>query len=165
MFDNDTMLHKDCLARTRNCTMQPRSVGSAADSANSRVMSESRNAFCKFIKERYPVLAAKADTEFERLWGDFVDDEYYSYSWFEALANALNQEMKRGVGASECEELLSVISANFESGDDDVRQCIDVAFVENLFWQVSPDRSAAYWMALPENLKCLYIDFHSRSPL
>jgi hypothetical protein len=128
-------------------------------------MSESRNAFCRSIKERYPVIAAKADTEFERLWGDFLDDEYYSYSWFEALANALNKEMKHGIRAAEYGELLSVISATFESGDEDVRKCIDVAFVENLFWQVSPDRSAIYWMALPENLKGLYIDFHRPSPL
>ncbi len=128
-------------------------------------MSELRDEFCRSIKERYPTISAKADAEYERLWGDFTDPEYYSYSWFEALANAINKEMSREVPASEYQELLAVVSSYFESGDEAVRKCIDVAFVENLFWQVSQAKSAAYWAALPKNLKGLYIDFHHRSPL
>ena len=73
--------------------------------------------------------------------------------------------MKKEVPVSEHTALLSSISANFESGDEDVKKCIDVSFVENLFWQVSEKKSASYWKALPENLKELYIGFHHRTPL
>jgi hypothetical protein len=128
-------------------------------------MSAQRNEFCRIIKKRYPAISAKADTEYSHQWGDFTDSEYYSYTWFEALANALNGEMRRDVSASEYSELFSSISANFESGDDDVKKCIDVSFVENLFWQVPERKSASYWHALPKNLQELYFGFHHRTPL
>ena len=128
-------------------------------------MSTHRDEFCRSIKEQHPVISAKADVEYEKQWGDDVDNEYYSYSWFESLANAINKEMNREVPASEYQNLLAMISSAFESGDEAVRKSIDVAFIENLFWQVSPTKSASYWAAFPENLKRLYIDFHSRSPL
>ena len=126
-------------------------------------MSELRDGFCRLIKERWPDISSKADIEYERLWGDFTG-EYYSYSWFEALANALNKEMGRGVSASAYQDLLSLISASFDSGDEAVRVCIDVAFVENLFWQVPKNKSADYWAALPENLRELYLAFHRHAP-
>ncbi len=103
--------------------------------------------------------------EYERLWDDFTDSEYYSYSWFEALANALNEEMKQGIPASEYSDLFSTISANYEKGDQNIQQCIDVAFVENLFWQVPGENASSYWATLPEILKELYVDFHHRTPL
>jgi len=128
-------------------------------------MSALRDEFCKSIKARYPVISAKADAEYQRLWDDF-EGEHYSYSWFEALANALNKEMNKKVSVTEHQELLAVIGSSFESGDEAIRQCIDVAFVENLFWQVTPlEFMTAYWSALPENLKELYIAFHGRGPL
>lgn len=130
-----------------------------------RPMSKLRDAFCDSIKERYPAISKKADAEYELLWGDFTDSEYYSYSWFEALAHALNKEMSRRVPVSQYQELLYLISSSFESGDEDVRKCIDVAFVENLFWQVSRDKAVDYWGALPENLKSLFIGFHHINPL
>lgn len=128
-------------------------------------MSLLRDEFCQLIKEKYPAISAKADAEYVRLLGDFTDSEYYSHSWFEALANALNKEMGREVPAASYEELLAVISSSFESGDEAVQKCIDVAFVENLFWQVSRVKCQTYWAVLPENLKDLYLDFHHRSPL
>lgn len=51
------------------------------------------------FKELFPSISAKADAEYIRQWGEFTDDVYYSYSWFEALANALNKEMCNGVPA------------------------------------------------------------------
>lgn len=129
-------------------------------------MSELRDEFCRSIKNRYPAISAKADEEYQRLWGDFTDASYDSYSWFEALANAINKDMGCEVPASEHQELLAVISSYFEFGDESVRKCIDVAFVENLFWQVPKTQSVtAYWGFLPNNLKDLYIDFHHQSPL
>jgi len=128
-------------------------------------MNQSLDIFCHAIKTRYPEIAAKADAEHERRWGNSVELEHYSYSWFETLANTLNREMCRGTPASEYRKLLLDISTEFRTGMDDVRQCIDVAFVENLFWQVPPDKALAYWTGLPENLQSLYIDFHRKTPI
>lgn len=128
-------------------------------------MSKIRDEFCESIKKQYPAISAQADKEYARRWGDFMDAEYYSYSWFEALANALNGEMNRGVPVEEYRSLLSTISDKFEKGDEDIKKAIDVAFVENLFWRVTGSKAANYWAALPENLRRLYVEFHNRTPL
>lgn len=128
-------------------------------------MSKQQDEFCASVKTQYPAISAKADKEYARRWDDFTDSEYYSYSWFEALANALNSEMNRSVPEAEYRGLFSMISDSFEAGDEDVQKAIDVAFVENLFWQVPADKAASYWAALPENLKRLYVEFHHRTPL
>lgn len=128
-------------------------------------MRKQRDEFCGSVKKQYPAISAKADKEYARLWDDFTDSEYYSYSWFEALANALNNEMNRGVPEAEYRDLFLTISDGFEAGDEDVQKAIDVAFVENLFWRVPADRAAGYWAALPENLRRLYVQFHHKTPL
>lgn len=128
-------------------------------------MAQSLDIFCHTIKTQYPEISTKADAEYERKWGYFMEQEYYSYSWFEALANALNREMCRNTPASEYRKLLSSISTEFRTGTDDVRKCIDVAFIENLFWRVPPDKALDYWTGLPENLQSLYIDFHRKTPI
>jgi len=124
-----------------------------------------RDEFCSFIKEKFPTISKKADKEYVRRWDDYVDDEYYSYSWFEALANALNSEMNKNIPADNYKELLEFISAVFNSGCEEIKKAIDVAFVENLFWAVYENKSESYWTLLPENLKKLYVDFHGKTPL
>jgi hypothetical protein len=47
----------------------------------------------------------------------------------------------------------------------EVRNCIDVSFVENLFWQVPANRAEGYWQQLPGPLKQLYLQFHRRAPI
>ncbi len=47
----------------------------------------------------------------------------------------------------------------------EVYRCMDVAFVENLFWQVGGGRAASYWELMPGRLKELYLGFHSRAPV
>lgn len=128
-------------------------------------MSKLRDALCNSIKEHYPTISAKADAEYFRQWGDFAGEEYYSYSWFEALANALNREMCNGIPASNFIDLFATVSANYSQGDEDIRKAIDVAFVENLFWQVPGSKAVDYWATLPDTLKQLYVNFHHRTPL
>ncbi|WP_432720805.1 hypothetical protein R0381_002921 [Jeongeupia wiesaeckerbachi] len=123
----------------------------------------SRDKFCEEIKAKFPTISAKAEKEYIRLWGDFKS-ELYSYTWFEALAGALNIEMNKGVPPKEYQALFSTVSSRFLSGDVDVKQAIDVAFVENLFWNVSSSASELYWNTLPEVLKDLYLNFHRRKP-
>lgn len=122
-----------------------------------------RDEFCNSIKEQYPVISAKADEEYTQRWGD--DLEYYSHIWFEALADRLNVEMNKGSSAQEYRKLFCSISSFFSSGDEEIKKCIDVAFVENLFWQVPAKKVKDYWEIMPENLKMLYLNFHHRPPL
>ena len=128
-------------------------------------MSEPRDRFCQLIKDTYPDISAKADRDYRLQWGEYFDEEYYSYTWFESLSNALNDEMKRGIEATLYSDLFRLISDNYIDGDDVVRECIDVAFVENLFWKVKKENVVYYWAALPINLKELYVGFHGKNPL
>lgn len=128
-------------------------------------MSKQLDEFCTSIKEQYPAISAKADIEYARQWDDDTESEFYSYTWFHALANAINAEMRKGAPVGEYIGLFESISAKFSVGDEDIRKCIDVSFVENLFWQVSAEKSAIYWNALPEKLRALYVGFHHQTPL
>jgi translation initiation factor 2 alpha subunit (eIF-2alpha) len=124
-----------------------------------------RDEFCQKIKKEFPAISARADKQYTRQWGDFKDTEYYSYSWFEALANALNEEMRKESAPEQFSELLKIISTAYETSEVEVRQAIDVAFVENLFWQVPEIKCKSYWEELPKNLKELYEGYHHRTPL
>ena len=123
----------------------------------------SRDKFCEEVKAKFPAISAKADREYIRQWGDFETD-LYSYSWFESLANALNIEMGKGIPPKDYQDLFSFVSNGFLKGDEDTKNAIDVAFVENLFWNVSSSASELYWNTLPENLKGLYLNFHRKKP-
>ena len=128
-------------------------------------MSEQRNKFYNAIREKYPVISEKADAEYMELWGECNDLEYDTHSWFEALANVLNKQMSLSVPAERFKDLFLDISIAFKSDNEDVRKCIDVAFVENLYWQVTPEKAESYWNIMPETLQELYVNFHHRTPV
>lgn len=113
------------------------------------------------VRERFPELASKADDEFTRL-GFEVEP---SFLWFDSLAQALNIEMGKGVPAQDYESLFSFFASALASGESEVRECIDVSFVENLFWKVpSEPQIRAYWQRMPSSLQLLYIAFHGAEP-
>ncbi|WP_444884626.1 DUF7674 family protein [Microbulbifer sp. PSTR4-B] len=121
--------------------------------------------FCRQIKETYPEISAHADKLYDDYWNRLVQTEFSSYSWFESLANALNSEMKKKVAADNYQALLETISSEYEHGESGIMKAIDVAFVENLFWQVNSDNARPYWEVMPKNLKGLYVGFHGQAPL
>jgi hypothetical protein len=123
------------------------------------------DAFCKSVKEKYPDISRKADRAYDEYWNSLVEMEFSSYSWFESLANALNEEMKRKVSAQEYVSQFNEISQEYSKGESEVEKAIDVAFVENLYWQVPADKARPFWEIMPSNLKELYVGFHGRSPL
>ncbi len=114
------------------------------------------------VKAKFPLLCRMADEMHLRRWGEF--DPELSYAWFESLAQALNREMSRQIDARVHRPLLSYLSGVLPSASEPVRQCIDVAFVENLFWQVPQAKCRPYWECLPPRLRALYLDFHRREP-
>jgi len=120
--------------------------------------------FFRAARRAFPSLAGKADRHFLKYWNEQPSEEN-AYSWFASVANALNQDMRRSACPSECAEFFKFVAHSFCSASGEVKRCIDVSFVENLFWQVSPAKSAAYWRALPPSLQALYVGFHHKPPL
>lgn len=114
-------------------------------------------------RDLFPEITEIADRIHEKTWGEPSPE--FSYSWFESLANALNNDMNKGVSAGQHMKLFSFFSQALHDCSPEIKNCIDVAFVENLFWQVPGNKAAPYWENLPVSLKELYIGFHSRAPL
>lgn len=115
------------------------------------------------VRERFPEITATADKEHINYWGSL--DPEFAYSWFESLAKALNNEMLKGISFKTYEPLFSFINMALVGCGSKVHTCIDVAFVENLFWQVPGSKAEPYWQELPQPLKELYVGFHHRTPL
>lgn len=107
------------------------------------------------VRSRFPRIAESADRYYERKFGSQV----YLYSWFESLADALNAEMTRSIDPKAHDALFSYLERALNSSDD-VFKCLDVAFVENLFWQVPSSKAGPYWQRLPARFKALYEAFH-----
>jgi hypothetical protein len=117
----------------------------------------------RFVRERFGDRLADVDKLHIERWGSLHAD--YVYSWFESLAYALNAAMTKGSEQARFAEVVGSMGAALRSASQEVINCIDVAFVENLFWQVPTDKAQASWALLPEPLKDLYVAFHSRPPV
>ena len=115
------------------------------------------------VRQRFPGITEKADRRHLEDWHEL--DHENSYSWFQSLANALNAEMARDVEHKVHRDLFDFIAAALVGASEDAYRCIDVSFVENLFWQVPGRKSQPYWQKLPEPLRLLYLEFHGRAPL
>ncbi|MGW8390196.1 DUF7674 family protein [Pseudoduganella sp. HUAS MS19] len=125
---------------------------------------QANSSFYLAARERFPALAQSSDRNFLSCWAEQPSPES-AYSWFECVANVLNEEMKRENDLAECSGFFEFTANVFVSASQEVRQCIDVALVENLFWQVPPAKAAAYWKKLPPQLQALYVNFHRKPPL
>jgi hypothetical protein len=114
-------------------------------------------------RNRFPEITEAADRIHKGTFGEPSPE--FSYSWFENLANALNKDMNKGVSPSKHMKLFSFMNQALFTCGPEIKNCIDVAFVENLFWQVPSEKAEQYWAKLPPALKELYIGFHGRAPL
>ena len=115
------------------------------------------------VRKSFPDITEKADAIHMQLW-DTVDSDS-AYSWFESLAKALNSEMAREEPENTYSQLVEYLAKEYERGDREVQDCIDVAFVENLFWDVMPNKLEPFWRKFPETLKNLYVAFYKATPL
>jgi hypothetical protein len=113
-------------------------------------------------RKTFPDITKKADVEHVQQWGELSKE--FAYSWFENLANAINREMLNEIPAKEYKDLFEFMRSQFMFGEEKVKNCIDVAFTENLFWNVPKDKANDYWVLFPDILKDLYVNFHHRKP-
>lgn len=115
------------------------------------------------IRIAFPGSFEDVDQRHIKQWGSLSAD--YTYSWFESLADTLNADMNQRLSSERYSKIVSFMAAALQSASPEVYRCIDVSFVENLFWQVSPSKAESYWDELPAPLRELYVAFHKRTPL
>ena len=114
------------------------------------------------FRKQSPEVTRAADAKHIRIW-DKVDDET-AFGWFESLAAALNDKMGDQEQHADIMSIFRYFERKLQSRDDDVRRCIDVSFVETLFWQVKPEPAAKVWAMMPKPMQQLDLSFHGRAP-
>jgi hypothetical protein len=114
------------------------------------------------FRDRFPDITRSADAKHIEVWGS-VDDET-PYIWFESLAGAINDQMIASGEVTNLSSIFSFFDERLRGSDEKIKNCIDVSFVENLFWEVQPSSAAKAWDAMPHSMQQLYVGFHSRPP-
>ena len=112
-------------------------------------------------RERFPTIVEATDRKHLETW-ELNDED--AYMWFHSLADTLNAQMRTDANLNVAGAIFDYMRHRFATGGAEVRNCIDVAFVENLFWRVSPAHAEAYWARMPDLLKSLYLGFHASPP-
>ena len=116
--------------------------------------------FFENFRTLFPSLAQAVDAHHEDgVYGGFSDAGLRaSPVWFESLADVLNKRMGNPEYRDEALDVLSFMDSSFRRGQADVKECIDVCFVENLFHDVPRQVARSVWPFLPKSLQQLYKD-------
>ncbi len=114
------------------------------------------------FRRQFPELTQAADARHIMIWDSVEDDT--AFSWFESLASTVNDQMGVQKQGSDLAAVFHYFERKLQGNDDEVKHCIDVSFVENLFWQVKSKPAATIWANLPRPMQQLYISFHGRPP-
>jgi len=114
------------------------------------------------FRSKFPAISKEVDAVVIDEWIEL--DIAGIYIWFEFLAKVINNKMNAKEPASSFKEMFEFLRATYLKGDQGIKACIDVGVVENLFWNVSAEKSAPYWGELPEVFKGLYVNFHLQPP-
>jgi hypothetical protein len=109
--------------------------------------------FYNAVRTQFPQVTVRADAEHIKHWGEL--DPEFAYSWFQSLAHALNRDMERGIDIQTHVDLFLFINSALATSRQEVANCIDVSFVENLFWRLPEEKARPYWLRLPQPLKDL----------
>lgn len=115
------------------------------------------------IRIAFPQSFEDVDRRHIEEWGSLSAE--YTYSWFKSLADACNADMNGRMPSERYSKVVTFMAKALLAASPEVHKCIDVSFVENLFWQVAPSKAESFWNELPESLKDLYVSFHRRTPL
>ena len=105
----------------------------------------------KAVADRFPSEAEVVDGQME-----YFDDDAYE-TWIERFVDTTNEAMaKRDEPVVQAH--LSFMSQQLAATDEEGRRAIDVAYTENLMWNLDPEAKRWAWPRIPANLKQLYID-------
>lgn len=114
------------------------------------------------FRKKFPERTRAADARHIRIW-DRVDEESAS-SWFESLAGAVNEQMEIEQQRPDLALVFQYFEGKLRGNDDEAIDCIDVSFVENLFWEVKSKTAACVWTTMPRSMQRLYLNFHGHPP-
>jgi hypothetical protein len=114
------------------------------------------------LRQQFPESVTDVDRRHVEHWGSL--DPEFTYSWFESLAHVPNAQMGRSSGQVRYDKIVKFMDEALPHGSSEVANCIDVAFVENLFWQVPSSNAELSWKRVPEPQKALYLAFHRVAP-
>ena len=118
--------------------------------------------FYELTRITFTLHAKQADEIYFDL-GFEKEDEAYNV-WFESFVEVTNILMKNTQTSDVSEHFMFFLSY-LDDASDLIRKCIDVSYVENLFWGVDQDSIKTYWALLPERMQVLYKNFHASSPI
>ena len=118
--------------------------------------------FIDEIREMFPEASKLADRNHRDL-GFEPEDEAFSI-WLENFSKATDEYMNKDQ-SDEVAQHFSFFSLKVRTGTPEIRQLIDVSYVENLFWSATNSSIEKYWPKLPQSLKDLYVQFHGRELL
>ena len=103
------------------------------------------------IAAQFPEEAKVVDAQME-----YFDEDAYD-TWLERFVDTTNEAMaKRDEPVVQAH--LSFVSQQLAATDEEGRRAIDVAYIENLMWNLDPEAKRWAWPRIPANLKQLYID-------
>src|ERR1700744_5225545 len=102
------------------------------------------------IAARFPEDAETTDAQME-----FYDEDAYE-TWLERFCDTTNAAMALR-NEQRVHEHFSFISQQLQQADDDMRRALDVAYTENLMWNLDVDAKRWAWPRIPANLKALYV--------
>ncbi len=105
----------------------------------------------KAVAAQFPAEAAVVDAEMAH-----YDDDAYE-SWLERFCDTTNDAMARR-DESLVDAHLSFLSRQLAETDEEGRTAIDVAYAENLMWNLDVEGKRWAWPRIPANLQQLYID-------
>ena len=117
--------------------------------------------FYKLVTSEFTLDAKQADKVYRELGFDKEDKAYYI--WFECFAEVTNMLMKENDKDNVLKHF-SFFTSYLNNGTDVIKNCIDVSYIENLFWKVDKETSELFWPLLPKQMQELYIDFHGLKP-
>lgn len=122
------------------------------------------NELNELIREKFTDFANFADVEYDEFFTGKNLPHEFPFTWLEFIAKICNQTMHKKVDDKQVIELFEVVRKAYMMGDDETKKTINVAFVENLFWNVKKENAKIYWEKLPPVLQQLYQDFHRKKP-
>ncbi len=115
---------------------------------------ETRASVAKIKREiaaRFPEDAGVVDAQME-----YFDDDAYE-TWIERFCDTTNAAMaKRDEPLVQAH--LSFLSQQLAETDEEGRQAIDVAYTENLMWNLDAEAKRWAWPRIPANLQQLYVE-------
>lgn len=122
---------------------------------------EEMKSFYQLVREKFKSDAEQAEKIYEGKGWEKEDEAYFI--WFECFADVTNTMMRR-YNENDVKNHFSFFLFHFESGTNIIKECVDVSYVENLFWELDKKTCKHFWPLLPKKMQVLYLKFHGRKP-